>query len=135
MIVPELSETNKRMLKQINPNLEAKWHRRFARWEIWFNNHCGQMPYIIANAKEIDGRLFDELRHAFWWSQHIKHNAYDMYQKSLEVKAKKLKEEDDVHYQMGKEVAPLLKSLKDAGNSSYGNSKFMFPGADFGGSE
>jgi hypothetical protein len=135
MIEPILSTTDRRMLRHINPHLEAKWNRRFVRWEIWFDAHCGKMPYIIATAKEIDGRIFDELRHAFWWSQHILHNMIDMNEKANRIKEQKLKKEEELHYDMGKEIAPLLRSMKDAGTSSHGNSKFMFPGADFGGAE
>lgn len=133
MICPKLTSEHKRRLQGINRHLEAKWNRRFLRWDIWFDNHCGKAPYIVESAGVIDDRLFTSLRHAFWFSQNIMRNVARMNDDFKRTQAKKLKDEEDLHLDMGKEVAPLLRTMKDAGTSSHGNSKFLFPGADLGG--
>jgi hypothetical protein len=136
MIIPTIGRADRTRLHHINPHLEARWNRRFARWEIWFDAHCGKMPYIIEVSdlpNPFDDRLFTSLRHAFWFSQNIVKNVERMNREFRKKQEKKLADEEDMHYQLGKEVAPLLRSMKDAGNSSHGNSKFLFPGVDLGG--
>ena len=127
-VCPTLSKTMKHALHGISPHLEAKWERRLERWEIWFDNHMNQ-PYIIVISKNhFDKRILDEVRHAFWFSQHIKRNMYEMQNEAEYAKIKRDEQHDDDFLQAGKEVAPLLKTLADAGTSSYGKSKTMWEG-------
>ena len=131
-ICPTLSKSFIHELHGINPNLKAKWNRIVNRWEIWFEDTIKE-PYIIVVSRDhIDKRTLDEVRHAFWFSQHIKHNATDMLNEAEYAKQKHDERNYDNFLEAGKEVAPLIQSLQDAGTSSHGNSKTMFPGIGSG---
>jgi hypothetical protein len=132
MIVPKLTPLQNKRFRELNPHLDARWNRRFARWEIWWDDKI-KRPYIVATADVIDARIYDEIRHALWFSQRIRKNIYRMHETGKKIREKKLRDEEDVHLQLGKEVAPLLRTMKDAGTSSHGRSKTRFPGVEFGG--
>ena len=126
---PFMPHCTERKLKEISPYLEAKWSFHLEKWEIWFVcSTASSPPYIIMTVPQITAETYRELRRSFWWSQKIKYNMNVMLEKQEQYKAKTLANEEDDHMQMGKEVAPLLRTLKDAGTSSHGKSKFKFPG-------
>ncbi len=131
-ISPTLSKTMKHALYGINPHLEAKWNARLERWEIWFNDKIRE-PYIIVVTKNhFDRRILDEVRHSFWFSQHIKQNSIEMQNKAEYAKIKRDEYNHDNFLEVSKEAEPLLKSLADAGTSSHGRSKTMFQGIGTG---
>ena len=129
-IAPRLEAIIAKKLREINPHLVAKWHRKFERWEIWFDHDTSKLPrYIILTTNKITSETFDDLRKSFWYSQRGYKQFLLKTQYEAEQRKKKAEEDEfDTHYQMGKEAVPLLKTLKDAGASSHGQSKFMFHG-------
>jgi hypothetical protein len=127
-ICPTLSHAIKHELYGINPHLAAKWDRRLERWEVWFDDKIRE-PYIIAITKNhLDKRILDEVRGAVWFSQHIKQNAIEMQNEAEYAKIRQDKRHDDEYTEMGKELAPLMNTIVDAGTSSHGKSKTMFQG-------
>ena len=127
-ISPSLSKSVKHELHAINPHLEAKWNGRMERWEIWFNDRI-KPPYIVVVSKNhFDKRIFDEVRHAFWFSSHIRQNIVDMQNEAEYFKTQREKYHEDNLLEACKEAEPLMRTLADAGNSSYGKSKTMFSG-------
>ena len=139
-IPPKLSKTFIHDLKGINPCLNAKWESRLKRWEIWFDSKgCGKHYIILTSKDHIDSRTLSDIRRAFWWSQHPRVNSIEMQNEAEYAKIKRDEQHYDDFVEIGKEVAPLLKTLADAGTSSYGKSKTMFEGVGeskvFGGDE
>ena len=129
MIAPILSNTASRKLCEINPHLEAKWNRKRKLWEIWFNNHITR-PYIIMFTPDhlLDERTYTQMRHNLQFSQHLYKNILKRQEEIEEGYKKRNADEKDMYEQLGKEAAPLLDSLQDAGNASHGRSKTMFEG-------
>lgn len=131
---PSLPVNFIRQLNQINTQLEVHWEKKLDKWSIWGRNKHG-MPYMALLIKNDDGsyrppdgRTLAQIRYNMWWSTRIRDRIWKMqnkYETMLEKTDEKL--EDD-SYQMGKEIAPVLRSLADAGTSSHGKSKFMHPG-------
>jgi len=124
---PHLDRTVKEKLRAVNHNLSIRWNGHYEKWDIWSKDLYG-IPYIVLRTPVIDARTYDQLRYAMWWSQHIAYNMSKNMQKAEENKEKRLKDEENKFYDMGMEVAPLLRTLKDAGTSSHGRSVTMFPG-------
>jgi hypothetical protein len=127
-ICPTVSHAVKHELCSINPHLEARWDRRLERWEVWFNDKIKE-PYIISVSKNhIDKRTIEEVRHAFWFSQHLKHNMVDMQNEAEYAREKRYEKNLDDFTEVSKEAEPMIRSLVDAGTSSHGKSKTMFAG-------
>jgi len=127
-VCPTLSHSVKHELRGISPHIEPKWNARLERWEIWFNDHLKE-PYIIVVTKNhFDKRVIDQIRYDFWWSRDIKNNSIKMQNEAEYAKIKRDEQLNDDFVQVSKETEPLVKSLIDAGSSSHGESKFMFPG-------
>jgi len=126
-VAPHLPKSVNKKLHLINPHFTAKWNGWYEKWDVWFNDTI-KIPYVVIRTDVIDERTYKQLRYAMWWSQHIKYNMTKGEQQTEKIKEKKLEDEEDKFNEMGKEVAPLLRSLKDAGTSSHGNSVTMFPG-------
>ncbi len=121
-------------LKALNPHLKFEWNGKCGYWEVWFHNGICESykVYRVVDGYDrfrvIDGRVFDDIRHALWFSQRIRHNIQDMEYKMLEARTHKKAQQYDEHVQAGKEIAPLMRTLDDAGTASHGKSKNLFPG-------
>ena len=129
MIAPVLTSMALRRLKEISPHLDARWNRKREVWEVWFDNHI-TMPYIIMFTPDhlLDGRTYKQMRYNFQFSQHLYKNILKRQDEWNEGYRKRDADEDDMYEQIGKEAAPLLDTLQDAGTSSHGKSKTMFEG-------
>ena len=126
-VVPYLPKSVNKKLCKLNPHFSARWNSYYEKWDIWFNDTI-KMPYIVLRTPYIDANTYKQLQYAMWISQHIKYHITKGLDQSEGIKAKKLKNEEDTFRQLGKEAAPLLRTLTDAGRSSHGNSVTMFPG-------
>ncbi len=131
---PMIPYGTERKLKEISPYLQAKWSSHLEKWEIWFICSTAESPpYIIMTVPQITAETYLDLRRSFWWSKKIKYNMNVMNEKLEQRTAKTLADEEDEHMEMGKEIAPLLRTMKDAGTSSHGSSKTKFSGYGAGG--
>ena len=130
-VCPHLDKSIKKKLHAINPHFEIRWNGHYEKWDIWHKDLYG-IPYIVLRTSIIDSRTYQQLRYAMWISNHIKYHLNKSDAKYEELKEKKLKDEEDKFNEMGKEVAPLLRSLHNAGKSSHGRSVTMFPGIGTG---
>jgi len=126
-VTPHLSRSVTKKLQLINPHFFAKWNGHYEKWDIWFNDTI-KLPYIILRTSIIDDTTYKQVRYALYISQHLKYNIGKGVEQSEKIIAKKLKDEEDDFCQMGKEIAPLLRTLANAGRSSHGRSVTMFPG-------
>ncbi len=131
---PYLDQVYRSKLSQLNSHLSFRWNGQFGLWEIWFDNKARE-PYIVLKVtnfdgsyRPVDGRVFNDIREAFCFSQDIKRNMYEMEHRAKLKREKMEADNYDSHYQMGKDVAPLMKTLVDAGTSSHGTSKTKFAG-------
>jgi len=126
-VAPYLSGSVNKRLRKMNPNLSARWNSHYEKWDIWFNDTI-KIPYIVLRTTSIDESTYKQLYYILWICQHLKYHITKGLNQSEEIRAKKLKDEEDMFYQLGKEAAPLLRTLADAGKSSHGRSVTMFPG-------
>ena len=126
-VAPHLSRSISEKLRQINPHFYARWNGLYEKWDIWFNDTI-KMPYIVLRTSSIDDSTYKQLRYAMWVSNHLKYHFKRGFEQSKEIREKKLRDEENRFYELGKEAAPLFRTLADAGNSSHGRSVTMFPG-------
>lgn len=134
---PYLPKEHTRRLKALNPHLEWRWDGAFPHWQVWFNDRI-DMPYIVHRVQDqmgqfqpIDNRVYDDVRKSLWWSQKAwRERAHIL--DEMRKKEQMSHEADvyDTHYQMGKEIAPLVRTLADARGSSHGKSVNMWQGAN-----
>ena len=134
-------KNNKRHVEEllrISPHLSFRWRVFFGYWEVWFNDRMNE-PYLlhkvatVANEyMPVDGRTFSDLRRSFEWSRKKWADRWaEMERRQSYAKDRKEASEYDEHVQAGKEIAPLARTLADAGNSSHGSSVTQFHGMDF----
>ena len=126
-VAPHLQSSVKKKLLELNSHFLVRWNGCFEKWDIWFNDTI-KMPYIVLRTPFIDNNTYKQLRYAMWISQNLKYHLEKGLKKSEELKEKKLKSEEKTFYDMGMEVAPLIRTLANAGASSHGRSVTMFPG-------
>lgn len=130
-VAPYLQKSVSKKLRELNPHLCARWNGHYEKWDIWFNDKI-KIPYIVLRTSSIGAQTYQQVRYALWISQQIKYHIQKGLEQSKEINKKRLKDEEDEFYRMGMEVAPLLRSLANAGNSSHGRSVTMFPGIGTG---
>ena len=126
-VAPHLPKSVNKRLEKINSHFSARWNGHYEKWDIWFNDTI-KIPYIVLRTTHIDNSTYKQLRYAMWISQNLKYHAKKGLDQSREINQKRLKDEENKFYEMGREVAPLLRTLADAGKSSHGRSVTMFPG-------
>ena len=130
-VAPHISKSVQKRLQKLNPHFSARWNGWYEKWDIWFNDTI-KTPYIVLRTPSIDGDTFKQLQYAMWVSQHIRYHCEKGLAKSEEMKQKKLRDEEDLYKEMGKEAAPLLRTIANAGTASHGRSVTMFPGIGTG---
>ena len=130
-VAPYLPKSINKKLRELNPHFRARWNGHYEKWDIWFNDKI-KIPYIVLRTPSIGAQSYQQLRYAMWLSQRLKYHYNKGFEQSEDINKKRLKDEEDEFYQMGMEVAPLLRSLANAGNSSHGRSTTMFPGIGTG---
>ena len=146
-MTPHLDKHWTLRLHDISPNFDFRWDNINSYWTII--QHKVGYDWVVSSVSDrrgiyrpIDGRTLEELRFGLMVASHggYKEWAKKHRQATIDTRERNDKYQDEENLQMGKEVAPLLASLADAGTTSiHGKSKFMFPGFGeskmFGGAE
>ncbi len=134
---PYLDKRWNRYLHDIRQDFNFEWDRTQKRWVVVHNKPCAP-PYVVAGVNEIgkpfrplNSYVLHDIRRAMYIGS--QHGGYKMWAREQMNEAAYRKRalqrhEDEETLQAGKEVAPLLRSIADAGKESYGKSVFKFPG-------
>ena len=130
-VAPELSAYEKNRIKKLNPHLAVEWDNIERKWIILFNDHINH-PHVImyATHQEMqDSRTLRQMQKNLYYSQQsYLRMARKMLQRASASHEHTRAHDSDETRQMIKEIDPVLRSLKDAGRSSHGKSKFKFQG-------
>lgn len=124
-------------LHDISPVFDFKWDSLHGYWII-VQHKVGQPDWVVmavTNAnreyRDIDSSVFKDLRFAIMVASHGGYREWSQKEqnRTLVTQEKRKQHEYEEALQAGKEVAPLLRSIADAGTTSiHGRSKFRFPG-------
>ena len=131
-VAPMLSAFDQNQVLNLNPHLYLKWHKYEHMWGIWFNDHINP-NHLVMFATHIQmqsGYPREQMRKNLYYRQqsYLK-RAEKMLQRAQTHKAHTQAHLDDETDQFAKqELDAPLRTLKSAGTSSHGDSKFKFSG-------
>lgn len=134
---PHLDKRWRLAVKDISHNFDLEWDDYRHRWHIVQRRIAAPDWVIMAwcdsdgKFKPLNSQMLSDLRFAKMVASHGGYHKWTQkqQQRTLYAQEKRKEQEYDEALQAGKEVAPLLRSIADAGkNSEHGQSKFKFPG-------
>jgi len=131
-VAPALSAFNQNQVLALNPHLYLKWSWLEEKWGIWFNDHINPNHLVMfaTHMQMQSGYPRQQMQKNLYYRQKsYEKMAWKALQRAQVYKAHGQAHLDDEVDQFAKQdLDPVLRSLKSAGTSSHGDSRFKFPG-------
>lgn len=129
---PTLSAFDQNQVLALNPHLYLKWSWFEEKWGVWFNDHINSNHLVMfaTHMQMQNGYAKQQMQKNLYYRQKsYKRMVAKMLQREQVYKAHQQAHQDDEVDQFAKQdLDPVLRSLKSAGTSSHGDSKFKFAG-------